>query len=195
MKEKLRLFALTGGIGSGKSFALNVLKDGGYKTLSCDSVVATLYRKRKVLKELKRAFPTAVTGRFFYKANKKEIANIVFNDKTAYNTLSEILTLKAFYKTLKIAKSMGGTVFVEVPLLFEFNLSDYFERVIVITRDIDERINAVIKRSKLTREQVEKRIDSQLDYDKKDLSAYITVENDGTGNFSKNLLLAVKSIL
>ena len=63
------IIGLTGGIGSGKSTALDILKKNGYKTVSCDDITRELYRKRKTLKKLRGEFPSAIKGRFFLKAD------------------------------------------------------------------------------------------------------------------------------
>ena len=81
------IIGLTGGIGSGKSAALNALKENGYKTVSCDDITRELYKKRKTLKKLRGEFPSAIKGRLFLKADKKEIARIVFSDKVKYDFL------------------------------------------------------------------------------------------------------------
>ena len=59
-----KLIAVTGGIGSGKSVAVNVLSATGYNTLSCDDITTDLYEKRKVKLLLKKFFPSAVKGFF-----------------------------------------------------------------------------------------------------------------------------------
>ena len=43
--NELKLIALTGGIGSGKSTALKIIADLGYKTFSSDQIVLELYRQ------------------------------------------------------------------------------------------------------------------------------------------------------
>ena len=41
-------FAITGGIGSGKTFASNILKEAGYTVISADNITTKLYKKRKI---------------------------------------------------------------------------------------------------------------------------------------------------
>ena len=60
------IIGLTGGIGSGKSTALNALKEKGYSVISCDEITKELYKKRKILKVLRKEFPTAIKGKIFY---------------------------------------------------------------------------------------------------------------------------------
>ena len=189
------LIGLTGGIGSGKSAALAALKQHGYKTISCDDITARLYRRRGTLKKLRTEFPSAIKGRLFLKADKKEISRIVFSDKKKYAFLNEYLTQETFTVAMARAKKIKGTVIVEVPLLFENNLQSLFDKVIVITREKSARIAAVKSRSNLSEEEITARINAQFDYDKKDLSAYTVIKNDGDiSDLAAAVIKAVKEI-
>ena len=69
---------------------------------------------------------------------------------------------------------------MEVPLLFERGFAQNFDKIIVITRAKEERINSVKERSHLSEEEILSRIDKQIDYDKFDFTPYIVIKNDGT---------------
>ena len=174
------IIGLTGGIGSGKSTAISALQKSGYKTVSCDDVTRELYTKRKVLKTLRKEFPSAITGKWKLKADKKEIARIIFSDKQKYEFLNAYLTQETFKRAMKKAKRLKGTVIVEVPLLLENNLASEFDKVIVIVRDKNARVESVKARSNLTKEETIARINAQVDYENIDLSKYIVIKNDGS---------------
>ena len=76
------------------------------------------------------------------------------------------------------AQKNDGVTFIEVPLLFETNAQDNFDKVLVIKRQLTERINSVMKRSNLTKEQVLERINAQFDYDNNDLKNCVIINND-----------------
>lgn len=173
------IIGLTGGIGSGKSTALDILKKNGYKTVSCDDITRELYRKRKTLKKLRVEFPSAIKGRFFLKADKKEISRIVFSDKAKYGFLNTYLTQETFKIAISRAKKFKGKVIVEVPLLFENDLQKHFDKIIVITRDKNARIESIKRRSALSDEEIADRINKQADYDNTDLTPYTVIKNDG----------------
>lgn len=188
------LIGLTGGIGSGKTAALCALKENGYKTVSCDEITRGLYKKRKTLKKLRGEFPSAIKGKIFLKADKKEIARIIFSDEKKYAFLNGFLTEETFRIAVKKARKMKGKVIVEVPLLFENNLAQNFDKIIVITRDKQERIKSVKARSSLSEEEIISRMNAQVDYDKLDLSAFTVIKNDGNINeLAAAVLNAVKS--
>ena len=186
-----KLIAVTGGIGSGKSVAVNVLSLAGYNTLSCDDITTDLYEKRKVKLLLKKLFPSAVKGFFNPVIDRKEISKIVFNDAKKLKILTDAITPLVLNEVLARAKKLSGKIFVEVPLLFECNYQDSFDGVIVITRPLNARIESVMARSNLTEEQVVGRIKSQVDYENIDLTPYHVIENTGDLEQLKNNVLSL----
>lgn len=189
MKKPFKIIAITGGIGSGKSTALDVIKSAGFNVLSSDGIVSELYKKRSVKKFLKRLFPTAVTGIINLKIDRKEISRITFTDKEKHTALTKHVTALVLREIIKRAQKHGGVTFAEVPLLFECDFTPHFNGVMVITRNKEERIQSVIARSNLTREQVLERMSAQVDYDSIDLSPYAVIENDGDKEKLKRAVL------
>ena len=194
MKTK-KLIAITGGIGSGKSFALSVLKKAGYQTLSCDEIVGELYQRHTIKRLLKKMFPSAVSGYFNLVIDKTEIARLTFNDKEKHAELTNAITPLVLKEIEKRAKKMHGLIFVEVPLLFERSYQDQFDGVLVIMRDKTARIESVKARSNLSTEQVLARMNNQVDYDAIDLSSYSVINNDGDKeSLEKTVLSIAKSL-
>ena len=174
------LIGLTGGIGSGKSTALDIFREQGFKIFSCDEEVKDLYKKRKVLIRLKKEFPQAIKGIIFLKADKKIIADEIFKNKKKYDFLTDFLATAAFNSVIFKAKKQKCDCVIEVPLLFEKDLADAFDKVVIIKRNISDRKKSVMKRSSLSEEEISPRINAQADYEKLDLSPYIVIENNGT---------------
>lgn len=174
-----KFIAVTGGIGSGKSKVIEIIESLGFPTISCDEVTKKLYKSQRVLRKIKKIIPPGIKGKFFLKPDKKRIADVIFNDKNKYAEFTEFLTILTLEKTLKLASKLKGLVFIEVPLLFEFNAESYFDKIIVVTRDKNTRIESVKTRSNLSEEQIKERIKSQYDYENSDLTNYIVINNDG----------------
>ena len=176
--EKVKLIAITGGIGSGKSTVTTMIKDMGFTTLSCDAIVTELYQKRKVKLLIKKHFPTAVKGFLFPKLDRKELSSIVFKDREKLQVLTNLITPIVLDEIINRAKKLTGKVFVEVPLLFECEYQNKFDLVIVVMRALEQRVESVKKRSSLTEEEVLARVNSQVNYDTLNLSNYIVIENN-----------------
>ena len=182
-----KLIAVTGGIGSGKSEVIKILKNCGYNVLSCDDFTPLAYADPEIKKFLINTFGTD---------RKEEIKKIAFSDPFKYNELKEVVTAKVFELTIEKAQKSGGTVFVEVPLLFECGYEEVFDSVMVIKRDLSERIKSVVSRSGLMPSEVSERIAAQLNYDKADLSKYIVINNNGSiDDLKKELSVAIKKML
>ena len=179
MEESRKIIALTGGIGSGKSTVLNYIKELGYPVLSSDAIVSDLYKTAKVKRMLKKAFPTAVKGVIFLKIDRKELSRIVFNDGEKHALLTSMITPLVHSEIFSRAKKLNGLVFVEVPLLFECDYQNDFDQVIVVVREKSARIESVKQRSNLSEQEIIERMNKQVDYDKKDLSHFFVIANDG----------------
>lgn len=166
--------AVTGGIGSGKTTVCNILNKFGFKVVSCDDVYKQI--PDQVLKAvLEKQFPAAVNND---KIDKKKLAQIVFNDKAKLeklNSLTHPLIMKEVFKAME----EQNILFAEVPLLFESGYDKYFDKIIVVKRDLNQRIESIIKRDDLSKNAVKKRISSQINYEIEDFAKYYVIHNDG----------------
>ena len=184
-----KIIAITGGIGSGKSYALNILSSWGYPTFSCDETLKEIYNDEKVLLEVKKAFPKVFDGEIL---NRKVLANTVFNDNLKLEKLNAITHPHIFNKVISGAKQSDGEIaFIEVPLLLEGGYQRFFDGVIVIKRSISKRIASVKTRSNLTEDEIRKRMSAQVDYDTIDLKGFFVIENTN----EESLIAQLKEII
>ena len=175
--ESKKIYAVTGGIGSGKSEVLRILSSLGYPTLSCDEIYKNLLNESKTIEKLSVAFPSCVSGG---KLDKQKLSSIVFADNeklSLLNSLTHPLILERLFALAN--EESSKLVFAEIPLYFESKLEKYFSGAVVVTRNLGDRISSVITRSGLTESQVKERISRQTDYDNLDLSNYIVIKNNG----------------
>lgn len=130
--------AITGGIGAGKSEALNAFARHGAATVSSDEIVHHLLRRPEVRE--------AVVARMGHgivapdgEIDRGALATVVFNDRDALSWLEELLhpLVAAEYllwrdqlAALPDAPSVSVT---EVPLLYETGGDERFDKVVVIT--------------------------------------------------------------
>ena len=174
-----KIVAITGGIGSGKSTLLEILKKKGYFVISSDQIVKDIYKKRWFLREIKKLFPNAVKGFLCLRADKKVIADEVFRNSEKRQKLNLLVHPTVMREGLKQLRNNGKELsFMEVPLLFEGGYENQFDKVIVVNRGLEERIESVKFRSGLTREEILERINAQIDYETTDFSKYILIKND-----------------
>ena len=81
---------------------------------------------------------------------------------------------------IKTAFEEGGDdAFYEVPLLFEGGYEKLFDKVIVLMRDKNKRLESAALRDGVSVEKEKKRAENQYDYENNDLSLHIVIVNDG----------------
>ena len=171
--------ALTGGIGSGKSIALDYAKSLGYKTISCDKISREIYRDDNLKAEIKKEFGDAVFSSDG-KVVRKRLAKAVFGDSQKVAKLNALTHPVIVNKMIGQMNSSKRDCVVEVPLLFESGIEKLFDQVIVVMRDECDRVKAVSMRDGITANEVQKRIKNQYNYAKIDKNAHTLIYNDGT---------------
>jgi len=179
-RSKSQIIAVTGGIGSGKSFLGNVAERNGFIVIDTDGLSREAVKSKKVTSKLKRTF-----GKDIYieaGLNRMKLSSIVFNDKTKLELLNLIMfpaVDRLLKKELKKHKK-EKTVFVQIPLLFECGSRIKFDKVWLILSDEKIRIERAAKRDHLNEEEVIKRIRSQINYNEKAELAHTVLYNNGT---------------
>lgn len=168
--------AVTGGIGSGKSAVLSLLAKKGFCVFSCDEIYRELWEEQAFSQALGALFPTCVReGR----PDRTLLAELVFSDEQARKTLNEF-THPRIMERLFARMAEHPLSFAEVPLLFEEGYAGCFDRVIVVLRDREQRIEALKVRSGYTREQALRRMTRQYNYDAPLPSGCDALHNNGS---------------
>ena len=178
----MKLVALTGGIGAGKSTVSAIFKDLGACVIDADKISRYLMMPDKdsynaIVKEF---------GEEILAENKeidrKALAEIVFSDKTKLEILNKI-THPLIYNEMKrrAELSENKVVCMEIPLLFSTNCPIKFDASIAVIAPVDIRIERVMKRDKCTHKQAVERIKNQLpDSELCRLADYIIENNKDT---------------
>ena len=190
MQKKI---AITGGIGSGKSLASKYIAEMGYPVVSCDEINRKLWQDPQYMQRIKTLFPFCVKED---KLDKNALKELVFSDKTALASLNKTahpFIMERLFTAME--SNPSDLIFAEVPLLFEENYEKDFDQIIVITRALNERINAVKQRDGLSEEEINNRINAQFDYSTlqkriENLNAFV-VNNEGNELALKNKIKQV----
>lgn len=180
MKQNKIYVAVTGGIGSGKSTVIGMIRKMGYPVFSADEISRTIYADPGIQEKIERHFPECISEGGIDRA---KLSGIVFSDKDRLEMLNSI-THPAIMENLflEMEKSTSVLVFAEVPLLFEEGYERRFDQVIVVLRDRESRIASVQVRDGLSKEEVVARIKNQFDYEKNKIIAHTLIYNDGDLN-------------
>ena len=159
----MKIVGLTGGIGSGKSTVLNQFKNLGINTYSADKAAKKLINSDKgLIKSIKNLF-----GDNIYENNildSVKLSKIVFNDPYKLKSLNSIIhpaVAKDFESFIKTKN--GDYIVKEVAIIFETNTENNYNKIVLIRAPLEERIKRVILRDNLSREDVIKRVNNQID--------------------------------
>lgn len=169
-------FAITGGIGSGKSTVAEIIRRQGYVVFSCDAIYNELLCNHEFLNKIILEFGDVIDENGTL--DRSKLSEKVFNDEETLEKLNSI-THPAIMKEVFNRSKDYKISFTEVPLLFESGLEENFDGVIVVLRNSEERITAVSARDKIDRESVILRIKSQFNYDNGDFAKYYVIHNNG----------------
>lgn len=172
-------YALSGGIGSGKSSVCEILSSFGYRIINADAVA------HQVLKEKTRDVVSMFGDEILEEGeiSRVKLGKIVFEDKEKLERLGEILSLgiqKEIFRLCKINEAQKKPYFVEIPLLFEQREKYNFLRCILILCSEKKQIKRVCQRSQLSKEEVKKRIAIQMPSKEKIPLAWKIFENEGS---------------
>lgn len=180
-----KLIAITGGIGSGKSLLTDYFASLGYAVLSADEIYSDLLKDEYFVKGICDAVGVrAVLMNGRYTLDRKAVAEKVFGNPAERKKLDDFTHDAIMSEMFSRANDCSGVVFCEVPLLFESGYDKYFDCVIVVFRNENERISSVVSRDNKSEELVKEIIKNQYDYSKLAENGHtIFVENNGTPRF------------
>jgi dephospho-CoA kinase len=180
----MKRIAITGSMGAGKSFIAMKFATLKVPVLIMDQVVKQLQTTNEnLIKKIKKRFPDSYTGNVM---NREYMIRKLFYDETGKNLkdISEIIKpylkeeLDKFYAEFKDRKY----VLVESALIYEYNIQDQFDEVIFVNADPKKRKQMAMSRDKITSDEYNRRMKTQLpDQFKIDNSKWI-VYNDYTEN-------------
>jgi dephospho-CoA kinase len=171
--------AITGGIGAGKTEALNAFARHGAATISSDDIVHRLLREEDgVRSALLERFGTGILDDAG-NADRAAISRIVFDDPQELAWLESLLHPRVVAEYLAWRKGLAELTdppavnVTEVPLLYEVGGEERFDAVVVITAPAEVRR----ARARVAAEEREGRL---LADEEKAARADFTYVNDGT---------------
>lgn len=177
------LVGLTGGMGCGKSTAAALFAERGFRRLDADQVVhEVLFRDPTVVEDIGARFGAKVVGPDGT-IRRDQVAAIVFADDVALAWLENLLhpRLKAHWEAL-FAAATGEKFIVEVPLLFEKGMENWFDFTVCVTTDSAQQLRRLEQRG-IPPGLARQRLAKQLPLTRKCELADFVLLNDGTPEF------------
>jgi dephospho-CoA kinase len=179
------IVGLTGGIGSGKTTVSNFFQQLGVPVIDTDIIAHELVNNdSSVLKDIVSVFGQVVLNRD-ETLNRKKLAQIVFQKKTAKQQLENILHPRIRTEVanrIRLFKSSDippQYVIVVIPLLFETGFTDLIERVLVVISGEKTRIERIKQRDNRDLDEIRAIINSQVADERRISEADDIIENNG----------------
>ena len=185
------IIGLTGGIGSGKSAAAEILKELGLKVIDLDLITHELMRPGELgYIEIKKEFGEKyldTKGALDRKLLRQEIFSS-FDLKKRIESILHPIIFEECNKQLNLLKHENYIVLV-IPLLFETkNYISLIDESLLIDCDLETQIERVIKRDSISKTLANRIIKNQMNREKKQLLADKVILNDGNINHLKTQL-------
>lgn len=176
------LVGLTGGVGSGKSTVARRLQELGAAVVDTDEIAHRLTGPGGgAMAEIAREFGPAFV-RPDGALDRAAMRRRAFSDPDARRRLEAILHPMIRVEALaEVARAAGAYIVLVVPLLLETGAyRDQVQRVLVVDCPEELQIERAMRRSSLTREQVEAIVAAQLPRERRLALADDVVDNSGT---------------
>ena len=187
--------AVTGSIGSGKSTFCNFITEAGFNVIKVDDI------SKKILKEdedvRKKVIREFGKDSFINKEiNKKFLAEKIFSDAINVARINSILHPKVKREVEQLIQEelkKNHLVFVEAALIYEAEMEDMFDYVVLITAVSSVREKRIVTSGKLNNEEFRKRDENQIkDEEKKKRADFIFENNGNTKELKQKANLLIK---
>lgn len=167
-------YCLTGGIGAGKSYVCSLLCEKGIEIYDTDNAAKRLIAQspeiRQQLKELIGGLDKQTIAAFLLKSEE---------NKLAINSIVHPAVIKDFLNS--------GFEWMECAIIYEAHLEQYVDKVIAVTAPREVRIERIMSRDGISREEAEQWIDAQYPQEKVAERADFVIDNDGNKDLQKQL--------
>ena len=192
-KQQIKI-GLTGGIGSGKTFVGAIFSKLGITVFNADvEAKKCLVEDSKLITGVQSIF-----GEHIYDngtLQKEILAEIVFNDKQKLEELNQLVhpVVKQSFEDW-CAEQTSKIVIKEASILFESDSHLGLDKVICISASEETRIERVIKRDNISREQVIARIKRQMSQNEKEKLSDFVIVNDEEGLLLPQIIKIITQI-
>ncbi|SFJ13340.1 dephospho-CoA kinase [Halobacillus dabanensis] len=178
------VIGLTGSIASGKSTVAKMFREMEIPVIDADQISKDVVEPgQAAYEEIVHHFGETILqedGRI----DRKKLGQIIFADEEQRNQLNsivhprvrqEMINRREYYKQKQYA-----AVVLDIPLLYESNLTDYVEKTLVVYVDENTQLERLMERDQSGEEDAKDRIQSQMPLNKKAGLADAVINNNGS---------------
>jgi dephospho-CoA kinase len=183
-KDNRFLLGVTGGIATGKTTVVKMLKEKGAPVIDFDLLA------RRVVEPDKPAWKKIVAyfGQQVLQEDRtldrKKLADIAFKDMEKRKKIEGFTHPEIFVEFIRelteiTARTPEAIILVDIPLLIELNLQYLFHKLLVVHVPEEQQIRRLMERDGISRDEVAGRLRSQLPIDEKVGYADFVIRNEG----------------
>lgn len=166
MKNVIKL-GITGGIGSGKTSVCRVFKVLGIPVFSADFEAKNIMDNDESIK----LRINSIAGKELYMSgtlDRAELASMIFNNKQLLEKVNLLIHPIVFENFVRWASEQNAPyVIMEAAILFENGACDIVDKIATVVAPAEQRIERIMRRNNLSREQILMRMKNQMDDDEK----------------------------
>ncbi len=165
---------LAGGIGSGKSYVARLLARHGISVYDCDNAAKRLMRSEEIQQQLEQLIGC--------KPDKQALTRFLLasdDNAKAINAIVHPAVFRDFEES--------GFLWLESGIMFESGANHYVDRVVVVTAPEEIRIQRIMQRDNISREQAHEWMQRQWPQERVRQMADYEIINDGLADVDQRI--------
>ncbi len=195
----MRIYGLTGGIGSGKSTIAAMFRDEGIPVVDADRIARDVTAPGEyAYLEIVHRFGRGIL-RDDGTIDRKKLGDIVFSDPARRAELEAVTHPRIVegiaYALQKLAAEGHRTVIVEAALIHEKGRGGMFDAVIGIRCRRRQQVERLVARDGISEDKVELRLSAQMDVDAKAMASDYVIDNSGDLSATRDQVRALAARL
>ena len=178
------LTAITGGIGSGKSYVCRILESRGISVYDCDAAAKRLMRtSEKLQQELRQ-----LVGQDVYTSDG-QLQKRVLSDFLLTSEANKLALNDVIHPAVAEDFLSSGMTWLESAILFEsgFDRRIRFDRIVCVSAPCDVRIQRIMRRDNITAEKAAEWIDTQMAQEEVERRSHFVIVNDGKSEIEQQI--------
>ena len=192
------IIGLTGGIASGKSTVVEMIKEAGYKVIDADQLVHDMQTKGGRLYQALLDWLGEAILLSDGELNRPKLGQLIFSSEEMRHQSDEI---QGKIIREELAAQRDGLAkeedvfFMDIPLLFENDYQDWFDQIWLVAVSPQVQGQRLMKRNHLSAEEAGMRIASQMPLAEKLPYASLVIDNNGNiDDLKKKVKGAIKDL-
>lgn len=178
------LTAITGGIGSGKSYVCRILESRGICVYDCDAAAKRLMRtSEKLQQELRQ-----LVGQDIYTSDG-QLQKRVLSDFLLTSEANKLALNDVVHPAVAEDFLSSGMTWLESAILFEsgFDRRVSFDRIVCVSAPRDVRIQRIMRRDNITAEKAAEWIDTQMAQEEVERRSHFVIVNDDKSDIEQQI--------